>query len=151
MSRIVFSVALLSATCRITTPANAAPIEWDSGDLGDNVIQNAGEFELFPSLVSPSSSSPAELRVKYGLWDSPKVLVDVFVNDIKIGDILANDGYSFPGPHFADLDVTGLLLDGVNTVKFTGNSVNDGAYVVGQVWITYTETDLPRNWRLYLD
>ena len=114
-----------------------------TGDLGNNVIDDAGIYLWLPVLSSPSNAAAATLDVKYGSWNSPDVLVDILVNGSLIGSILADQGYISPGPQFGSLDVTGLLVDGVNTVLFTGNGANSGDYVIGQVDISYDSSSAP--------
>ncbi|RMH26814.1 MAG: hypothetical protein D6692_08585 [Planctomycetota bacterium] len=116
---------------------------WSSGDLGNNVINDAGDFVLNPVLNMPSNSDPATMTVIYGLWNSPDVSVDAFVNGNYVGTFVADQGYISPGPEVAVFDISGLLLDGANTVLFTGNNANDGDYVVGQVDIEFTPVPTP--------
>jgi hypothetical protein len=134
-----FLVGVVAIGLMVCAPvgAQAELITWTTGDLGNNVIDDAGEFIVNPDLIDPSNTDPATLTVKYGLWNSPDVPVDVFLNGTLVGNFVADQGYISPGPEFAVLDVTGLLLNGLNTLRFTGNSVNNGDYVIGQVDLTY--------------
>jgi hypothetical protein len=111
--------------------------EWSTGDLGNNVIEDAGAFEVFAVLKEPSNVDPATMVVKYGLWNSPEVNVDVYINDVFLGSFFADVGYITPGPEFAEFDVTGLLVHDDNKIVCTGNGANDGDYVVGQIDISY--------------
>ncbi len=119
--------------------AQAVPVTASTGDLGNNVISSAGLFEAFLNASSPSNALPASVDVKYGLWNSPDVLVSVAINGTTIGDFIANTGYSSPGPSFTTFDVTGLLLDGLNTISFNGFGASSGDYVVGQVDLNYDD------------
>lgn len=122
--------------------ASAAPILVSTGDLGDNVIDDAGDFLWQPVLSSPTGAGPDQLLIEYGLWNSPTVPVDVFVNGSLAGSFVADQGFISPGPEFLNLDVTGLLVNGLNNVLFTGNSANTGDYVIGQVDLTYDSAAL---------
>ena len=135
----MLTVTMIAAfvICTGVVGAEVQPVTWTSGDLGNNVVYDAGGFSLFPELTNPSNVLPAELVVKYGLWNSPDVLVDVFFNDVVVGNLLADDGYISPGAEFASYEVTGLLQKGENTILFTGHGANDGDYVVGQVDLHY--------------
>lgn len=137
MKTMIVMIIVASVVCTGGVDVEAQPLTWTSGDLGNNVIYDAGDFSLFPELTNPLNILPAELVVKYGLWNSPDVLVDVFINDFLVGNFLADQGYIYPGPEFASYDVKGLLQDGKNTILFTGHAVNDGDYVVGQVDLHY--------------
>ncbi len=117
--------------------ANATPISVSTGDLGNNVIGQAGSFAVSLSASAPSNVQPASIDVKYGLWNSPDVQVSVFFNSTLVGSFLADQGYIAPGPEFASFDVTGLLLEGANAILFDGFGANGGAYVVGQVTLNY--------------
>lgn len=117
--------------------AQAVPVTASTGDLGNNVITNAGLFEVFLNASTPSNALPATIDVKYGLWNSPDVLVSVEFNGTPVGDFTADLGYLSPGPSFTGFDVTGLLLDGLNTISFNGFGASSGDYVVGQVDLNY--------------
>jgi hypothetical protein len=111
---------------------------WSTGDLGLNVIEDAGTFKVVAVLDGPSNEDPASMTVKYGLWNSPDVPVDVYLNDEYVGGFVADMGYITPGPEYATFDVTGLLVDGDNTIVCTGHDVNEGDYVIGQIDIEYS-------------
>jgi hypothetical protein len=130
MDRISRLAAIAAAM--VSAPALAGVI-WTTGDLGNNVILDSGDFLVFPMLEDPDPAGPHSMTVKYGLWNSPNVTVSVFVNDVHVGNFIADQGYIIPGPEYITYDVTGLLLDGSNTVLFTGFGANAGDYVVGQV------------------
>jgi hypothetical protein len=130
------SAAFAAGLC-VSLAAPALGDVWSSGDLGPKIIQDAGKFSVAPELVDPSNSAPAELMVKYGLWNSPDVKVDVYFNGKLLGSFVADQGYNSPGPEFAFFDVTGLLKDGTNEVVVTGNSANLGDYAIGQIDVTY--------------
>ena len=127
------------ALSSLATQGNAASVLVSTGDLGNNVILDAGLFETALNANTPSNALPAAIAVKYGLWNSPPVDVSVFFNDSLVGSFLASTGYISPGPAFANFDVTALLLDGPNTISFNGFGANDGDYVVGQVDLRYDD------------
>jgi hypothetical protein len=118
------------------TPAFALPITVSTGDLGNNVINNAGLFQVNFTAQTPSNTIASSLNIKFGLWNEPEVEVSVFFNNTLLGSILADQGYIEPGPEFADFVVTGLLIDGLNIVTFNGFG-DGGDYVIGQVNLNY--------------
>lgn len=117
--------------------AHALPITASTGDLGNNVIYDAGLFDVFLNADTPSNSITSTLDIKYGLWNSPDVDVSVFFNSSLVGSLVADHGYISPGPEFISFDITGLLLDGENTISFNGFGANTGDYVIGQVDMNY--------------
>ena len=108
-----------------------------TGDLGYNVITNAGSFSVNLNATTPSNSINSSLIVKYGLWNSPGVTVDTYFNGILLGNFVADNAYISSGPNFANYDITGHLLNGVNTIRLDGHGINEGDYVVGQVDMKY--------------
>lgn len=122
--------------------ANADLITISTGDLGNNVIDGAGDFLWTPLLVSPSGAGANILSVTYGLWNSPSVLVDVFVNGTNVGNFLADNGYISPGPDLFSVDVGAYLVSGINNIFLTGNTQNMGDYVVGQVDLEYDSVSM---------
>jgi hypothetical protein len=135
---------VIATACLLIAPAaHAAPITVSTGDLGENVIWKAGLFEVFLDASSPSNVLPANLVVKYGLWNSPPVVVSVFFNNTQVGAFEASLGYVSPGPEFASFPVTGFLQNGPNKVVFNGFSVNIGDYVIGQVDLNYDDDPGP--------
>lgn len=130
-------LALVLTLSLVSSFANAVPITASTGDLGNNVINEAGLFGVSLIANTPSNSLASSIDVKYGLWNSPNVLVSVFLNTSLIGSFLADQGYISPGPEFITFDVTGLLLNGLNTISFDGFGANSGDYVVGQVDLNY--------------
>jgi hypothetical protein len=130
-------IALVLALSLASSFASAVPITASTGDLGNNVINNAGLFEVSLSANTPSNSLASSIDVTYGLWSSPEVSVSVFLNSSLIGSFLADTGYISPGPEIITFDVTGFLLNGLNTISFNGFGANSGSYVVGQVDLKY--------------
>lgn len=121
----------------LLNPAFALPVTVSTGDLGENVINDAGLFQVNLDAETPSNTIASILNIKYGLWDSPDVAVSVFFNSTLIGSFLADQGYTSPGPEFIDFDVTGLLLNGMNNILFNGFGSSTGAYIIGQVNLNY--------------
>ena len=132
-------VKLIIAALFLISPfaANADAIAVSTGDLGNNVIDNSGDFLWTPSLISPSGLGSNMLTVTYGLWNSPSVLVDVFVNGTNVGNFFADQGYISPGPEIFSVDVGAYLISGINSIFFTGYGENNGDYVIGQVDLEY--------------
>ena len=140
---------MLSTFCRLVTAAgclligaaaNAVPVSVSTGDLGNNVIDDAGFFAVSLNATTPSNVLASTIDVKYGLWNSPEVTVSVFFNGTLRGSFVADLGYVSPGPAFVSFDVTGLLLAGSNAISFDGFAANNGDYVVGQVTLNYDDS-----------
>lgn len=121
----------------LTSVTYAIPMTASTGDLGNNVILDAGLFEVSLNADTPSDTIASSIDITYGLWNSPSVDVSVFFNSTLVGNFIANTGYIIPGPQFISFDITGLLLDGLNAISFNGFGANDGDYVVGQVDMNY--------------
>ncbi|MDX2151179.1 MAG: PEP-CTERM sorting domain-containing protein [Bryobacteraceae bacterium] len=117
------------------TALYSAPVTVSTGDLGNNVIDGGTAYSLNLDAFGPSNVLPAEITIKYGLWNSPNVPVDVFFNSSLVGSFLADNAYLSTGPAFIAFSVTGLLVDGTNVIKF--ESTGPGDYVVGQVDLRY--------------
>jgi hypothetical protein len=138
MLKKIFNIIFAAIPCFfISTVANAMPITVSTGDLGNNVIRNASSFQVFLPANTPLNNLASSIDITYGLWNSPEVLVSVFFNSNFLGNFLADEGYIDPGPEFTSFDVTGLLLNGLNTTSFDGLSANDGDYVIGKVALNY--------------
>lgn len=117
--------------------ANAIPVTNSSGDLGNNVVNNAGYFEVLLNADTPSNVFASTIDIKYGLWNSPSVNVSVFFNSNLVGNLIADAGYSSPGPKNITFDISGLLLNGLNKISFDGFGANGGDYVIGKVDMNY--------------
>ncbi|CBL44365.1 hypothetical protein HDN1F_07820 [gamma proteobacterium HdN1] len=147
IASLVFGISCFSSL------ANAVPVTVSSGDLGYNVIDNAGSYDVLLNAVSPDNTLASFLDITYGLWNSPNVDVSVFFNSILLGSLTADRGYISPGPENLSFDVSGLLLDGVNTISFDGFGSNLGDYVIGQVDMRYdssAQTSVPEPGSLVL-
>ena len=110
MKRTKSTFLALVAVLLSPMAANADPISVSTGDLGNNVINDAGDYTWGPLLISPSGLGADVLTIKYGLWNSPSVLVNVWLNSTNIGNFMADQGYISPGPEYFVVDVTGLLV-----------------------------------------
>lgn len=132
-------LVFLSVSSFYMTPSFALPITVSTGDLGINVISDGGLFQVDLTANTPSNTIASTLNIKYGLFNSPDVKVSVFFNSSLLGSFLADQGYISPGPEFADFNVTGLLINGLNRVVFNGfgGSGFSGDYVIGQVNLNY--------------
>ena len=139
--RIFLFGILLQLLC--VASVYAVPVTVSTGDLGNNIIDDAGFFGVFLDANTPSNILSSSIDVKYGLWNIPNVSVSVFFNSNPIGDFIADLGYITPGPEFASFDVTGLLLDGLNSIFFDGFGANAGDYVIGQVDLNYDNSGAP--------
>ncbi len=128
-------VILCAAIAFLQLPARATTVS--TGDLGNNVITAAGSYTWSPTISAPTNTLPATLEVIYGLWNDPGVLVYAYVNGTEVGSFLVNAGYFDPGPSSNSFNVSGLLVDGVNTVRFDGLGASEGEYVIGSVTLHY--------------
>lgn len=141
---LLLTAALIST---VTLAARADVVTVTTGDMGDNIIPGGVQVTWqTPPLDNPQN--PEFMDVKYGLWNSPDVLVHAFVNGTETGTFLAHLGYHTPGPSFASFDISGLLIDGVNVINFVGESAIPGTapgqYVLGQVTLRFgAESSVP--------
>ena len=148
MKKLGIIGAVTSFALLLSVTASASTISVSTGDLGNNVIAGSVDYFWNPVLTAPIGSGPDELDIKYGLWNTPEVPVNVFVNGTLAGSFVATSGYIAPGPQFTSVDVSGLLLDGVNQIRFTGSSTGD--YVIGQIDVTYDSASAPEPTSLLL-
>ena len=107
-------------------------VTWTTGP-GLVLVPNAGELVFLPDLTTPFDTCPSQLTFQYGAWAFAPVDIEVIVNSVSVGQVTADLGWITPGPSSATFDVTGLLLDGENTVVFTGHGVSISIYAMGQV------------------
>ncbi len=139
--KMVIVTLVLFAAFASPASATTVPMTWKSEYLARYVIYNAGTFELLATLLNVDDVLPAELEVKYGLPNSPNVPnvpVDVFVNNVQVGNFTADNEYFGSGPKHLFYDVTGLIHEGTNTILFSGNSANNGDYIVGKAVLNYS-------------
>ena len=105
-------------------------------------VETTGDIELFMypgdsyswEVVLPSISH-AELTIKYGLWNSPNLPMDISVNGVFVAQVIAETGYSSPGPYYDTFDVTSLLVTGENTVEV--QALTGGQAVLGRLDLDY--------------
>lgn len=71
------------------------------------------------------------LKIKYGLWNSPSVALEVYVNDNYVGTCYANLGYISPGPKYALANITNYIVAGPDLVEIRAVSGNEA--VIGYV------------------
>jgi hypothetical protein len=121
--------------------ASAIPVTSTTDDLGNNIIyhdgSHAGSFQVILDADTPSEIETSSLYIKYGLWNSPEVTIDTYFNGYYVGNFLAYYGYVSPGPSYISFDITGLLLNGSNTISFNGSNTLWGDYVIGRVDMNY--------------
>lgn len=109
-----------------------------TGDL-DLRLDNGADYTWSPNLTTPSNILLATLDIKYGLWNSPDVSVDVYMNLNNVGSFIADSGYITPGPEYISFDVTGLLVDGINEVFLDASGSGDllGDWIMGRMDLSY--------------
>ena len=128
--------AFLCATiASLLLPARAATVS--TGDLGYNVVAAAGSYTWSPTISATTTALPATLEVTYGLWNDPGVQVHAYINGTEVGSFFVNVPYIDLGPSSNSFNISGLLLDGVNTVRFDGLGANEGEYVIGSITLHY--------------
>ena len=135
MRKIGMFICVVMFLFGIAGIAGAQSTITSTGDLGNNIIYDGGSYDVYLNLVQPSNSLPANLQIKYGLWSSPDVTVDVSFNGNILGNFIADLGYVSPGPKYIDFTVTGMLIDGIDHISFQGSGSGD--YVIGQVDLSY--------------
>jgi hypothetical protein len=109
-------------------------------------IWTTGEGEwLFPSGASlifwchlPYVPDSVVMEVKYGLCNSPEVPMHFYVNDDKVGTVIAESGYEMPGPEYIEWDVTSSLVPGQNTFKVVTYPIF-GDVLLGYIKLLSTE------------
>jgi hypothetical protein len=137
MKKALMSIILLSVVLAFSIDlVFATPVTVSTGDLGNNVINDAGLFNVSLTAETPSATIASEIAVNYGLWNSPPVEVFVSLNSIVLGSFIADNAYS-TDPLTAHFNVTGYLVNGLNLFAFNGLSVSTGDYVIGQVDLSY--------------
>ena len=129
------SVLICAALASLLVRADAASVS--SGDLGYNVVTASGSYTWSPTLSAPSNTLPATLGVVYGLWNDPGLVVHAFVNGTDVGSFLVEAGYFDPGPSSNSFNISGLLVDGVNTITFSSPDAFEGEYVINQIELQY--------------
>jgi hypothetical protein len=87
-------------------PASAG--SWSTGLVEDLTTPGYGEAYTTDPLVP---GFEAELRLVYGLWNSPDLQLDVYFDGAYLGSALVDPtvGYTNPGPGTAVFDVTALI------------------------------------------
>jgi hypothetical protein len=129
--RCLVALALLAAFS--SSPAFARAETWTTQDVDRHIA--AGEKQSFATAPLPPVRA-ATLTIRYGLWDSPDVTIEVFVNGRRLATLVADSGYLSPGPSEARHDVTGLLQPGVNRIEL--HATQGGLAIVGSLTIDYT-------------
>ena len=120
----VFMLIALSATAA----------EWTTGLVDDHCVDGEALVYMTDPLGAPGASA---LELRYGLWDSPDMDMDVYLNGALVFTAVADTGYSSPGPEYLDADTTGLTIPGVNELVVECSS--GGEAVMGQLTLTYDE------------
>ena len=134
------SVTLLAAVGLLFLNSGA-PVQADSvstGDLGYNVVTFGGAYSWTPTISAPSAILPATLDVVYGGWNDPAVTIHAYVNGTEVGTVLSDVPYISPGPSSNSFNITGLLVDGINTIVFNGlGGESSGDYIIGGITVNY--------------
>ncbi len=139
--KILIGLILTLLSVGLMTKSEAAIVS--TGDLGiTGVSDSAGNVEVELNAVTPSNSFSATLDIKFGLYNSPDVDVNVYFNGSLAGNFVANQAY-FPNPQYITFDVTGMLIDGLNLISFSKGSSSEGDYIIGQVDLTYSSVPIP--------
>jgi len=79
------------------------------------------------------------LRIKYGLWNSPEVPLEIWVNNNLVGTVVALFGYISPGPRYAMANITNYIVDGPDLIQVVATGGNEA--VIGYVGAGTRVTD----------
>jgi len=74
------------------------------------------------------------MQIKYGLWNSPDVYLDIRVNSQLIGTLVANVGYISPGPRYALANISNYIVAGSDLIEITAQP-GGGEAVIGYVGV----------------
>jgi len=107
---------------------------WTTGDVDDHLW---GGDTLGYTTDVMATVTEASLTLKYGLWNSPDVTFEVYLNDALVGDVLVNNSYISTGPYYETWDVTTLIVPGVENTVDVVALVGGGEGIVGRIDIDY--------------
>ncbi|RJP74182.1 MAG: T9SS C-terminal target domain-containing protein [Candidatus Zixiibacteriota bacterium] len=82
-----------------------------------------------------SQIAAARLQIKYGLWNSPDLAMDVYVNNNYVGTVIADQGYISPGPEYALWGIGNYIVAGPDVIEVRAQT--GGEAVVGHVGVGY--------------
>ncbi|MEZ4237569.1 MAG: putative metal-binding motif-containing protein [Myxococcota bacterium] len=144
----------------LTLMAAAAPAlagSWTTGPVQD--VTTPGLVESYATDPIPTGYD-TELRLVYGLWNSPDVVLDVYFDGVlvfPVGEatsVVADPsvGYGSPGPGTAIYDVTALVTGAASVVEVvpavpggidtgTATSVQYGEAVLASVTVVWDSDD----------
>ncbi len=141
--KILIGLLFTLLSVGLMSKSDAAIVNVSTGDLGNTKISDsAGSVEVELNAAAPSNFLDATLDIKFGLYNSPDVDVNVYFNGSLAGNFMANQAY-FSNPQYITFDVTGMLIDGLNLISFSKNSSSGGDYIIGQVDLTYSSVPIP--------
>ena len=72
------------------------------------------------------------MQIKYGLWNSPDVYMDVRINSQLLGTLVAHWGYISPGPRYALANISNYIMAGPDLIEITAQP-GGGEAVIGFV------------------
>jgi hypothetical protein len=102
---------------------------WWTGNIDHHIL---GGQSISWSPVLPQQDQ-TYIKIKYGLWNSPEVPLEVWVNSSYVGTCYANFGYISPGPKYAVANITNYLVSGINLIEIIATS--GGEAVIGYVGV----------------
>jgi hypothetical protein len=70
-----------------------------------------------------------KMKIKYGLWNSPNVPLNVYVNNNFVGTALAQWGYISPGPEYAVFGIDAYIVAGPDVIEVRAGA--GGEAVIG--------------------
>jgi len=76
----------------------------------------------------------ALMQIKYGLWNSPDVYMDVRINNQLLGTLVANVGYISPGPRYALANISNYIVAGPDLIEITAQA-GGGEAIIGYVGV----------------
>lgn len=113
---------------------------WSSGSLISHLYPGDVHTEVTADL---SGATDATVQIEYGLWSSPDVELEVWVNGAQVGSVLCNAGWYSPGPSFDRWDITALLVPGPQTIEVVAvvplGGAGGGEAILGSLTVDYCE------------
>jgi hypothetical protein len=122
-------------------PAVAAAQSWTTGLVDDHIL--GGQTLSYRTTPLPAVSD-ATLTLRYGLWNSPDVVLEVYVNGTFAGSAVADQGYVSPGPAYAVWPAGPAMTSGTQLVEVVALA-STGEAVVGEITIDYIAGDLDQD------
>jgi hypothetical protein len=112
-------------------PFDVVDTLWWTGSIDQHIFSN----QTLSWTTDLPQIQTAKLQIKYGLWNSPNLTLEVYVNNNFVGSVIADQGYISPGPEYATFGVGNYIVAGPDVIEVRAQS--GGEAVVGHVGIGY--------------